>query len=368
MNEEENKPLGTDPEELGREQEKASSDQPQESSARNDVSDPNTIEPETSTPPKESVAGDSSKNSSGPKKPDSKSVKHVFDRAKDKLSGMSKKKKLAFGITSGVLILIIVLIVLFATHVICFHDWEPATCTEPETCVICGETRGVKLGHEWSAATCTLPMTCKRCDQKSGSPLGHKVEEWTVVEESTCITPGSKKGVCTVCEEEVTEELPLKEHTPGEWEIVVEATESLDGERVKKCTVCGEVIEEESFSLTPAQIKDNFIKSCQSYSFKDLARNANSLKGKRIKGQGEVVQVLSSGNYYEMRVNVTRGSYGIWTDTVYVTYFKNDDAPNIIEDDVITFYGEIEGTTSYESVLGATITLPDIAAEYIDIN
>lgn len=155
---------------------------------------------------------------------------------------------------------------------------------------------------------------------------------------------------------------------PGEWEVVEEATESSAGERVKKCTVCGEVIQQEEYTLTPAQVKDRYIKSCQSYAFKDLARNADALAGKRIVAKGEVIQVQTEGNYYAMRVNITKGSYGIWSDTVYVVYLKPNGADNIIEDDIITFYGEIDGNTSYTSVMGATITLPKITAEYIDIN
>lgn len=30
----------------------------------------------------------------------------------------------------------------------CSHEWEEATCTEPETCSLCGETQGEALGHE----------------------------------------------------------------------------------------------------------------------------------------------------------------------------------------------------------------------------
>lgn len=368
MSEKENKPLGIDQKKQGFEQDEAQSEPMQKSDDLRDNFDPGQEHFETDESSKENAAINANEESPDTEKSDSGSVKHVFDRAKAKLSGMSKKQKLILGIVSGALAFIIVLAMLFATHVICFHDWKPADCTEPETCTICGETRGAKLGHEWSVATCTLPMICERCDEKYGSPLGHKVSEWTVVEESTCTKPGIQKGLCTVCEEEVTEELALKEHTPGEWEVTIEATETSNGERVKRCAVCDEVVEKESFSLTPAQIKDNFIKSCQSFSFKDLARNADSLKGKRIKAKGEVVQVLTTGDYYEMRVNITQGSYNIWSDTVYVTYFKDADAPNIIEDDIITFYGEIEGNTSYKTVLGATVTLPDIAAEYIDID
>lgn len=304
----------------------------------------------------------------GQDKVDKSSIGYVFNQAKNRFNSLNKTTKKRIGIISGIVVLLLVIWILFATHVICFHNWSPATCTEAETCVICGETRGEALGHEWIEATCTEPETCSVCGAITGVPNGHEVAEWIIDEDSTCAVTGKKHGICSVCNEEVISPVELKDHTPGEWEVVEEATESSAGERVKKCTVCGEVIQQEEYTLTPAQVKDRYIKSCQSYAFKDLARNADALAGKRIVAKGEVIQVQTEGNYYAMRVNITKGSYGIWSDTVYVVYLKPSGADNIIEDDIITFYGEIDGNTSYTSVMGATITLPKITAEYIDIN
>lgn len=223
------------------------------------------------------------------------------------------------------------------------------------------------MGHDWTEATCTEPKTCKRCGDMSGGALGHQVSEWIVDEESTCTTAGTQHGVCSVCNETLTKKLSLADHTPGEWEITKEATETSKGERTRKCTVCGKTLSTEQYSMSDEEIRARFIQSCQTYDYRDLARNASSLKGNRITARGKVIQVLRDGNLYAMRVNITQGSYGIWDDTVYVTYYKDKDAPNIIEDDIISFYGEIEGTTTYKSVLGASITLPDIAAKYVDI-
>lgn len=308
------------------------------------------------------------KQDSASPNPDSPKKPTAADTLKKKLSALSKKQKKMIAIIAGVIVLIFVVLMLFAAHVICFHNWSSATCTEAETCMICGETRGEALGHEWIEATCTEPETCSVCGAMLGVPNGHKVAEWVIDEDSTCDFTGKKHGICSVCNEEVISPVEFKDHTPGEWEIVTEATETKDGTRIQKCTVCGAEIKKESYSLTPAQIKDNYIKSCQSYAFKDLARNADALAGKRIVAKGEVIQVQTEGSYYVMRVNITKGSYGIWSDTVYVVYSKPSGADNIIEDDIITFYGEIDGNTSYTSVMGAAITLPKITAKYIDIN
>lgn len=40
-------------------------------------------------------------------------------------------------------------IVVFFSGFCASHDWRPATCGEPETCSVCGATRGEPLGHQW---------------------------------------------------------------------------------------------------------------------------------------------------------------------------------------------------------------------------
>ena len=70
-----------------------------------------------------------------------------------------------------------------------------------------------------------------------------------------------------------------------------------------------------------------------------------------------------------LRVDVTEGEYGIWDDTIYVDYeYKDENESKILEDDIITLYGEFIGEKSYTSVLGAKITLPHINAKYIVLN
>lgn len=52
---------------------------------------------------------------------------------------------------------------------ICNHQWKNATCTEPVTCVLCGETAGDAIGHQWANATYTTPKTCVICGKTEGS-------------------------------------------------------------------------------------------------------------------------------------------------------------------------------------------------------
>lgn len=249
------------------------------------------------------------------------------------------------------------------------HKWMDATCIRPMVCSACGEVTGEALGHTWQDATCTKPMICSKCYTTSGKALGHTIEEWSVVSESTCSEGGVEAGTCTVCGKTVEQKLPLKEHTPGDWVITVEPTETNEGTRVKLCEVCNQEVEREKFSLSAEEIKDRYIKSCKTISYKDLARTPDQYKGERIKFSGNVVQVCSEGesdSQYAVYRVATSGRY----DNVVYIYLDKWDYLNlgkrILEDDRITFYGVFSGLITYETVLGANITIPSMKVEYVD--
>lgn len=121
---------------------------------------------------------------------------------------------------------------------------------------------------------------------------------------------------------------------------------------------------------SPEEIRTEFVNECESFNYKDIARQPESFKGKKGKFRGKVIQVREGtfdSNSITLRVNVTEGNYGLWEDTVYVTYKYKDGENKILEDDIINMYGIIEGTESYVSVLGSKITIPSMNAKYIDL-
>jgi len=81
------------------------------------------------------------------------------------------------------ILLLIALLASLLTGCGCDHEWEDATCEEPETCEKCGETRGDPDDHSWKAADCENPKTCKYCKKTKGKALGHDWED----------------GLCTRC-------------------------------------------------------------------------------------------------------------------------------------------------------------------------
>lgn len=114
---------------------------------------------------------------------------------------------------------------------------------------------------------------------------------------------------------------------------------------------------------------DEYKSSCKVIPYIDIARNPNNYVGNKVTFTGKVVQVQESGKRVVLRVNVTKDEYGFWEDTIYIDYRrKTDNESRVLEEDIITIYGEVKGLKNYTAVLGNQISIPHIIAEYIEIN
>ena len=126
-----------------------------------------------------------------------------------------KPKKRGFGWLIGVLLGL----GLLAAGYFFVHIWEPATCEDPETCKICGKTRGDVAdhdleydddgirrctmcgetvceieGHQWQDASCDAPKTCLVCGETEGSALEHEWIDATYDTPKTCRLCGRTEG------------------------------------------------------------------------------------------------------------------------------------------------------------------------------
>ncbi len=204
------------------------------------------------------------------------------------------RAEIKIGVAAAIVICILGL--LFGTHVLCIHQWDEATCVNPVTCELCGQTKGKALGHKWKPATCTLPKRCGRCGEKKGHALGHDyraatctepetcercyeprgvalghdVKDWNVSKEATCTEQGTKEGICSRCGAKVSEAISKKEHTPGDWEITKDVTITssgyvLPGEKERKCTVCGTVIDKSEYKVDVTTSQVNALSRASSY-------------------------------------------------------------------------------------------------------
>ncbi len=79
------------------------------------------------------------------------------------------------------------------------------------------------------------------CGEESGGSNEHvhEVTSWETVKEATCTEEGQKTGVCTVCQETVTETISKIPHTYESVKTIKEATCTEGGLEEVKCSVCG---------------------------------------------------------------------------------------------------------------------------------
>lgn len=100
--------------------------------------------------------------------------------------------------------------------------------------------------------------------------------------------------------------------------------------------------------------------------YDNLARNPDDYIGDKVKFYGRIIQVMESddGSYTQYRFAID-GDY----DTVaYIEISKDQLSSRLLEDDMVTIYGESYGTISYESTLGGNITVPAIIVNMFELN
>ena len=107
--------------------------------------------------------------------------------------------------------------------------------------------------------------------------------------------------------------------------------------------------------------------SCDKFKYKDVLRTPSDYEGKNAYWFGKVVQVVGSYEY-RISVNCEKNRYAvggyICDDPIYVSYYGD---LNLLEDDVVKMYGVMEGTETYTTVLGASVTIPKFYAKYVEL-
>lgn len=101
--------------------------------------------------------------------------------------------------------------------------------------------------------------------------------------------------------------------------------------------------------------------------YNNLARNPDDYTGKKVKFKGRVLQVSELSNEIQIRLATKKDSWGYSDDIVYLYFEKSLISSRILDDDIITIYGTAKGLHTYETVLGASVTLPLIYVEKIDL-
>lgn len=154
-------------------------------------------------------------------------------------------------------------------------------------------------------------------------------------------------------------------HTYGDTEYTVDLDKR---EKVAKqeCSCGHENVTSEDMSTE--DIAEYLKERCQTYTFEEIARYPEEHKGELAVFTGEVSQVVEGSNSTTLLVSITKeGEYfSYYTDSVYVEY-EFSDVLKVLEGDVITMYGELQGEKTYRTVLGASRTIPLITVYYAEL-
>lgn len=87
--------------------------------------------------------------------------------------------------------------------------------------------------------------------------------------------------------------------------------------------------------------------------------------GQQLTFTGKVLQVVEGTDETDLRIATDGG----WDDVIFVGYDPDLlGGTRVLEDDSVTVYGTCLGQYTYESTLGAAISLPALYADQVVIN
>ncbi|WP_163100073.1 hypothetical protein [Peribacillus alkalitolerans] len=98
--------------------------------------------------------------------------------------------------------------------------------------------------------------------------------------------------------------------------------------------------------------------------YAQLEKNPDRYKDEYVKYTGQIVQIMEGDNLTQIRLAVTKDSYGYSiSDIIFVEYTGLTD---FVEDDIVTIYGTVYGKYSYTSQANYEISLPGIIADSVE--
>lgn len=113
-----------------------------------------------------------------------------------------------------------------------------------------------------------------------------------------------------------------------------------------------------------AQERQGFIASARTIPYNQLEKNPERYAGTKVKYTGQIFQIQEAGDEGGvLLLAVTDEGYGFWDDNIWVDY---DQSIEGAEEDIITVYGIVKGSQSYETQIGGETYVPQIEARYIE--
>ena len=127
-----------------------------------------------------------------------------------------------------------------------------------------------------------------------------------------------------------------------------------------------------SVASVPEISEEDYKTECQTVDYKELCRYPEKYEGTKIVVKVKVSQIIDtnfSGSEKAWRTYTDNSGYGFYADDEYYMLDKRGgDAVKILEDDIITVYGEFTGLEKITRALtGTTDELPRIEVKYADL-
>lgn len=125
-------------------------------------------------------------------------------------------------------------------------------------------------------------------------------------------------------------------------------------------------------SVVPEISEDDYKAECQTVDYKELCRYPEKYEGTKIAVKVKVSQIIDanfSGSEKAWRTYTDNSGYGFYADDEYYMLDKRGgDAVKILDDDIITVYGEFTGLEKITRALTSTTDeLPRIEVKYADL-
>lgn len=125
-------------------------------------------------------------------------------------------------------------------------------------------------------------------------------------------------------------------------------------------------------SVVPEISEDDYKAECQTVDYKELCRYPEKYEGTKIVVKVKVSQIIDanfSGSEKAWRTYTDNSGYSFYADDEYYMLDKRGgDAVKILDDDIITVYGEFTGLEKITRALTSTTDeLPRVEVKYADL-
>ncbi len=160
---------------------------------------------------------------------------------------------------------------------------------------------------------------------------------------------------------------------PGKVIIETTATDSAKEGKEEATIASTEEPTLEPTEIPQIESMDKFIKTCKKYKYKDLLRNPDDYIGKRIKIKAKIYQVMDGGWFDDgiyYRCYTDNDGYDVYfDDEYYIADARTDKDAKLLNDDIITIYGEYIGSESLTRALtGTQDEIPKINMFYVKLH